>query len=125
MPSGTFQLRLDCAELDDSRLQALARDVARGIRDERLGNADLAQTASVPGAKGDPVTIGEIGLTLIQTGGVVVTLLQVLKSFIERKQTLRFELTRADGKKVALDASGFGKSTLASTQKLVADFMKD
>jgi hypothetical protein len=78
-----------------------------------------------PGKKGDPVTIGAIVLTLIQTGGVAVTLLQVLKAYLARKSTMRFELTRADGRKVSLDASWFNKAQMEQTQKVLTDLLKD
>jgi hypothetical protein len=125
MASEDIVLRIDCAELDDSQLQAFGRDVARSLRNEGFSAVMASSEDAAPGSKGDPITIGAIILTLVQTGGVAITMLQVLKTFLERKPTLRFELTRADGRKVSLDASWFSKSQLQQTQKILGDLIKD
>ena len=104
-----------------------SRATSRGaFAPKEYGEATLHREEGAPGQKGDAVTIGTIVLTLIQTGGVAVTLLQVLKAYLARKSTLRFELARADGRKVGLE--NWNPSTtnrLKSTRKLLADFLKD
>ena len=125
MANDDIILKLECADYDDSRIDAVTRDLARGLREEGVGAAMASQGDAAPGKKGDPVTIGAIVLTLIQTGGVAVTLLQVLKAYLARKSTMRFELTRADGRKVSLDASWFNKAQMEETQKVLTDLLKD
>ena len=127
-PSGANDpvlLTLDCADLDPDRLHAISGDLARSLRAEGIGEATLHREEGAPGQKGDAVTIGTIVLTLIQTGGVAVTLLQVLKAYLARKSTLRFELARADGRKVSLETESFDNKQIESTRKLLADFLKD
>jgi hypothetical protein len=118
-------LTLDCADLDPDRLHAISGDLARSLRAEGIAEATLHREEGAPGQKGDAVTIGTIVLTLIQTGGVAVTLLQVLKAYLARKSTLRFELARADGRKVSLETESFDNKQIESTRKLLADFLKD
>jgi hypothetical protein len=125
MANDDIILKLECADYDDSRIDAVTRDLARSLREEGVGAAMASQGNAAPGKKGDPVTIGAIVLTLIQTGGVAVTLLQVLKAYLARKSTMRFELTRADGRKVSLDASWFNKAQMEETQKVLTDLLKD
>lgn len=126
MASDPVLLKLDCADLDPDRLHAISGDLARSLRAEGIAEATLHREEGAPGQKGDAVTIGTIVLTLIQTGGVAVTLLQVLrKAYLARKSTLRFELARADGRKVSLETESFDSKQLESTRKLLADFLKD
>ena len=118
-------LKLECADLDDSRIQGLASDLARSLRDEGVGEAAMQRDTAGRGQKGDAATIGTIVLALIQTGGVAVTLLQVLKAYLARKSTMRFELTRPDGQKIVLDAAWFGRHQLDTARSMIADFLKD
>ncbi len=125
MANDPVLLTLDCADLDPDRLHAISGDLARSLRAEGIGEATLHREEGAPGQKGDAVTIGTIVLTLIQTGGVAVTLLQVLKAYLARKSTLRFELARADGRKVSLETESFDNKQIELTRKLLADFLKD
>ncbi|HUB15765.1 MAG TPA: hypothetical protein VMB34_27715 [Acetobacteraceae bacterium] len=118
-------LSIICDEFDASRLDAMARALARSLRNEGIDAVPAAAPDATPGAKGDPVTLGTIVLALIGSGGVAVTLLQVLRAYLERKSTLRFEVTRADGRKVSLDASWFGKAQLAQTQTILARLLEE
>ena len=122
--AGEVLLTLECADFDASRLQGLAGDLARSLREEGVGEAAPHRGEGGAGQKGDAVSIGTIVLTLIQTGGVAVTLLQVLKAYLARKSTMSFELTRPDGQKLRLDAAWFGRTQLEAAQKLLADFLK-
>jgi hypothetical protein len=118
-------LTIRCDELDDSRLDTMVRGLVRSLREEGIDAAPAPAREAVPGVKGDPVTLGAIVLGLIGSGGVAVTLLQVLKAYLERKSTLRFEITRADGRKVSLDASWFGKAQWAQTQTIIAGLLQE
>jgi hypothetical protein len=117
-------LTIGCNELDDSQLGAVARAMIRGLQDEGLDATAARAADAVSGTKGDAVTIGTIALSLIGSGGVAVTLLQVLKAYLERKSTLCFEITHPDGRKVSLDASFFGKAQMEQTRKILTDLLK-
>jgi hypothetical protein len=124
MPPTDVILKIGCEDLDAGGLDATARAMTRSFQDEGW-DASLAPSAeSERGKKGDAVTIGTVVLTLIGSSGVVVTVLQVLKAYLERKSTLHFEITRPDGQKIQLDASYFGKSQLDQTQKMLTDLLE-
>ncbi|HXT80685.1 MAG TPA: hypothetical protein VN702_14065 [Acetobacteraceae bacterium] len=124
MPRTDVTLRIGCNDLDDSGLDVLARAMTRSFQDEGLDASRARPADSGRGTKGDALTIGTIVLSLIGSGGVAVTLLQVLKAYLERKATLHFEITRPSGQKILLDASYFGKSQLDHTQKILNDLLK-
>src|SRR5215831_10871876 len=119
-----LSLNLRCNDLDESRLQEMTQALAKSIREQNVGAARVGQQASQPGKKGDPVALGSIILTLVSSGGVVVSLVQVLKAYIERKASLNFELSRADGKKVVLNAENLGSAQIRATSEMVDQFLK-
>lgn len=125
MTENNILLRIEGSDLDETRLQALSNDLARAIREEGLGHARYPTEAAPSGSKGDPVTIGALVLTLIGSGGVAGKLVDVLKAILERKPTLTFNLTRANGEKVSIGAINLSKPQLETTQKLIADFLRD
>ena len=92
--------------LHDSRmaaedLQSLTARLLRSINQETELTARLPEERGGAGAKGDPITIGAIFLAALSSG-TVVALFQVLKSYVERKPTLRFEIKTADGRELIL-----------------------
>jgi hypothetical protein len=124
MPPMDVILTLGCSELDDSKLDDMTRAMTRSLQDEGLDAAAARAADGVPGMKGDAVTIGMIALSLIGSGGVAVTLLQVLKAYLERKSTLCFEITHPDGRKVSFNASFFEKAQLEQTRKILIDLLE-
>jgi hypothetical protein len=105
-------------------MQQVTRDLAKSIREQNLGTIRIEEGPSQTGKKGDPVAIGNIVLALVGSGGVAVSLVQVLKAYVERKSSLSFELSRADGKKVALNAENLGSSQLHETSQIIEKFLK-
>jgi hypothetical protein len=124
-PDGSFRLQLTCADLNESSLQAITREVAKSLRDENVGKATLPETPPRSGAKGvDPNTIGNIALALVGSGGVAVSLIQVLKAYVERKRTLQFELVRPDGKKLSFTAENLAdKDLIQNASKVMKEFI--
>jgi hypothetical protein len=117
-------LTIRCNDLDASRLDTMTRAMTRSLRDEGLDAAAPRAADAAPGAKGDPITGATIVLSLIGSGGVAVTLLQVLKAYLERKSTLCFQITHPDGRKISIDASYFGKAQLEQTRKTLTDLLE-
>ena len=64
---------------------------------------------------------GAVALTLAAEH---VTLLQVLKAYLERKSSISFQVTRPDGQKVTVNASTFGAAQLEQTRKLLTDLLR-
>ena len=124
MPHMDVILTIGCNDLDDSRLDAMTRAMTSSLQDNGLNAAAARAADALPGTKGDVVTIGTIALSLIGSGGVAVTLLQVLKAFLERNSTLFFEIAHPDGRKVSFDASFFGKAQMEQTRKILTDLLE-
>jgi hypothetical protein len=115
--------------LHDSRmaaedLQNLTAELLRSIRQETEVTAKLPEERGGAGAKGDAVTIGAIILAALSSPAVEA-LFQVLKSCIERKPTLRFEIEAADGRKLKIEAEHFSPEQIAQTMQAVKQLCKD
>ena len=78
--------------------------------------ARQVETAGGLGSRGG--IIGDILLAALGSG-TVVALLQVLKSYVERKPTLRFEIERADGNKLKIEAEHFSAAQIEQTLQKV------
>jgi hypothetical protein len=87
--------------------------------------ARQVETAGGLGTKGDAVTIGAIVLAALSSGGAVADLLQVLKSYVERKPTLRLELKTPDGRELTLVAEHFSAAQIEQTLQAVQQLCKD
>ena len=68
--------------------------------------------------------MGEIALQLLGSGGAVAVLLNGVKSYFLRKQSLIIKLKRSDGQPFELHAENLNESQLARTLELLEDFLK-
>ena len=57
--------------------------------------------------------------------GAVAALLQVLKSYVERKPALRVEIETADGKKLRLEAEHLSPEQIAQTMQALKQLCRD
>ncbi|SRR6266851_1208449 len=112
-------LRLTDERADLSTLQDITQRLANRLDCERDISASVPNVASVLGKKGDLVTLGTIVLSLIGSGGVVVTLLNVLRSYVEQVPELKIDLEK-NGNKVSLSAHNF--KDLNQTQEIINKF---
>ena len=115
--------------LHDSRmaaedLQELTAALLRSISQETELTAKLPEERGGAGTKGDLVTIGEIMLMALSSG-TVVALLQALKSYLERKPTLRFEIKTADGRELKIEAEHLSAEQIEQTLQAVKQLCKD
>jgi hypothetical protein len=115
-----FGLLLSDESSDASRLQRITRELTTTLDRQRDLEARLPENDSLPGSKGDPVTIGAIVLTLIGSGGVVKSLIDVLKAYIDRQPSLKIEISRPDGSKTSVSAENLSPKQLESLH----DFFK-
>ncbi|WP_417915374.1 effector-associated constant component EACC1 [Candidatus Electronema sp. JM] len=99
-------------------LQSLTARLLRSINQETDLTATLPEERSGAGAKGDAVTIGAIILAALSSPAVEA-LFQVLKSYVERKPTLRFEVKTADGRELKIEAEHFSPEQIAQTMQAV------
>jgi hypothetical protein len=85
-------------------LQNLTNSLCRDLRDEVGIDAHLATQPAAIGHKGDLSALRQIVLSGLGAGGFVVALVDVLKSYIERKPSLQFELQKKDVDKLTIKA---------------------
>lgn len=90
-------LSLSATDLDKDDLQELTRRL-RNELNEAGGDATLHTQPAAVGDKSDLVPVwGQIAITALGDGGFAVALVNVLKSYIERKPSLQFEMQKKDG----------------------------
>ena len=95
-------LSLSAADLDNDDLQDLTRRLCRDLIDEAGVTATLATRTAEPGAKGDLAVLAQIIIAAVSAGGFASVLVNVLKAYVQRKPSLRFELLNAKGDKVTI-----------------------
>ncbi|MCI5131103.1 MAG: hypothetical protein D3904_06160 [Candidatus Electrothrix sp. EH2] len=104
--------------MSEEDLQDLTFALTRTINQETDVTASLPEQTGGLGTKGDAVTIGDIFIAALSSG-TIVALLQVLKSYVERKPTLRIEIERPDGNKVTIAAEHLEPGQIDQTTRAV------
>ena len=112
--------------LHDSRmaaedLQGLTTKLLRSIHQETELTAELPEEQGGSGAKGDTVTTGQLLLVALSSG-TVVTLLQVLKSYVERQPSLKMNIEAPDGRKLTIEAAHFSAGQIEQLTQAAKQF---
>jgi hypothetical protein len=90
------------ANLPEARIAQLARNLERDL--SRAGiQARPVEAPSVPGERGDPVTLGVLAVALV-TSGTIKAMIDCFKAYLSREHTLTIRLARADGTQVEVNA---------------------
>jgi hypothetical protein len=89
------------ANLSDSRLTGIARDLARDLTRAGIETRMLGRAAR--GSRGDAVTLGQLALDLVMSGAVAA-LIECLKAYIAREPTLMMHVKRQDGSEIEISA---------------------
>jgi hypothetical protein len=118
------RLSLHNSEMSDEDIQELTVALRRSLQQETDLSARLPEEIGGPGSKGDAVTIGLILLTALSSG-TVVALLQVLKSYVERKPTLRIEIEHPDGRKVKIEAEHLSVAQIEQTTQTIKQLLRE
>ncbi|MCI5147666.1 MAG: hypothetical protein D3923_19540 [Candidatus Electrothrix sp. AR3] len=114
-------LSLQHDEMAEEDIQEMAFALRQSIQQETDLGAELPKTTGGTGTRGDAITTGQIILTLLSSG-TIVAFLQVLQAYIERKPTLRFEIEKADGSKMKIEAEHLTPAQIDQTiQQLLND----
>ncbi|WP_446008340.1 effector-associated constant component EACC1 [Candidatus Electrothrix sp.] len=111
-------LSLHDDERADEDIQELVFSLTRTLNQETDLTAGLPEETGGLGTKGDIGIVGQIILAALSSG-TVVALLQVLKSYVERKPTLRIEIENADGSKVKIEAEHLKTDRIEQTTRAV------
>ncbi|MDU9047785.1 MAG: hypothetical protein Q3M30_02970 [Candidatus Electrothrix sp. Rat3] len=112
------KLTLHHDEISEEDIQELVFSLTRSLNQKTDVTASLPEQAGGLGTKGDAVTIGDIFIAALSSG-TVVALLQVLKSYVERKPTLRIEVETLDGNKVKIEAEHLSPGQIEQTTRAV------
>ena len=105
--------------LSDERLQEITEELAAEISRETELQPTLPPVAESLGAKGDPVSLGTLVLTLLSSG-TAVALVHVLRAYLQRSSTLRVRLTRgSDGEHVEFEASDMRGGEISRALELI------
>jgi len=118
------KLSLHDSSLSQEDITELTRRLQQDINQETDLTAAVPETPGGLGAKGDVSIIGQILLAALSSG-TVVALFQVLKSYVERKPTLRLELKTPDGRELMLAAEHFSAGQIEQTIQAAKQFCKD
>lgn len=113
--STEFRLLLQDDNATSSEMQQMTRALAHTMEKHGIRAAFPSATPQPAHRGGDPMALGTLLVQLVGAGGVVVSLISVLKSYVERKPSLQFEMRRADGAELKLQAEGL---TAGDNQKL-------
>lgn len=107
------------ADLPDSRLDALARELARDLSRAGLRAAPVES----PAGKGERGVLAELGKLAASWAGKlpVATIVETVKSYLVRERSLRLKLTRPDGSSFELDAKNIDSREAAAWLGLVRD----
>jgi hypothetical protein len=116
-------LKIRSQEMGSEDLQSVAQDLCHAFNQESI-RATIPDAIGSPGQKGDPVTVGTIILALISSGGVVVTVANVIKSFIEKPRGLEFEI-ESGGRKIVVKASDIRSQDSERLIGLLDGFLKN
>ena len=118
-------LSLSSANLSNEVIQDLTYDLCGALRRELDEDARISEELPIStGTKGDPITIGTIVLSLIGSGGVAVTLINLLKSYIDRGHHLKISVKGRNGETVEVAADNLRPEQIEQTTKLINRILK-
>jgi hypothetical protein len=99
-------LTISCEEMGDVDLQYLTDDLCQTLNRERGIEATYTNQPVESGTKtADPIAIGQIALALVGGGGVVVTLINVLNTYLSRVNHLEIELKNEKGESIRISGN--------------------
>lgn len=115
-------LQIEAPALSDESIHKATQELCRTFNNETEISAKIPVGQSVPGSKGEPITVGVLLLAFL-TSGTAVALMEVIKAFFERNKTLGFKLTRADGEVLEIGAEHLRARQFDQTLSLAKEFV--
>jgi hypothetical protein len=108
--------------ISDERVAAATRDLLKDIRADTDPRARLATSESSIDSKGDPITLGQIALSLV-TGGPLSKLIECLFGFLGRNKKLVIEVQNKAGETLKLDMDFVNREGSKSAMAIVERFL--
>jgi len=106
----------------DHQVAAATRELLKDIRADTDPNARLATSDAPSGTKGDPITLGQIALSLV-TGGPLSKFIECLFGFLGRNRKLAIEVQNKAGEKLKLDLDFMDREGRKGAMALVESFL--
>jgi hypothetical protein len=119
-----IQIQIFEPNSNPSETARLTRDLVESLGKQRDIEAALNEGRAELGSKGEVVLAGQIAMQLIASGGVVVTLVNVFKSYFERKPLLEVEIKRKDGETLKVRAESVEDKQLSSFLEKIREFLQ-
>ena len=122
--------KMDCSlilsskESNDETLQAFTRELVSCLNSETDIKAAVPEQEPAKGERGDPVSIGTLGLTFL-TSGSAVALFQVIKSFFERNKSLEVSIKKSDGREFAIRAENLSSGQISESLSALQIFCSE
>ena len=118
-------LSITSDSMDGQKIQELTRHMCKDLNRGSEITAKLDEKSGGAEEKGDPVTIGPIILTLIGSGGVAVTLINLAKVYIERGTKLEIRIQKENGDNISIDATHLSPTQIDRTTELVKKILEE
>jgi hypothetical protein len=116
-----IRMALGMPDGDAEAIQELTRALAATLAEETNSDAQLDSSPPEKGARGDSVTLGVIVMSVLSSG-TAVAVINVLKAFFDRKDSLSIELERGDGRKMKLSLDQGGRKQFEQTLQAAKQF---
>jgi len=108
-------------DMSDQDIQEMTFEMMRTLNQETDLTVKIPEETGGTGTKGDPVALGQILIAALSSG-TVVAMFSVLKSYIDRKPTLKIEIEGPDGKKMKIEAENLKQSQIEETIQMAKQF---
>lgn len=116
-------LTIKCDDLVGADLQDLTESLCQTLNREGV-EASLAKQPAERGMKTpDPIAIGKIALALVGSGGMIVTLINVLNTYIGRVNHLEIEISNQKGEAIKLKGDNLRSDQLIQTTRFIRKFL--
>jgi hypothetical protein len=122
MDSSELLVQLRSEDLSHADLQDIVYDLNHDLGNQPGVESELKPSSAQGSFKGDAISVGAILLKLLAGGGVLTSLIGVLRVYFQRVPTLEIELQRRAGQKMKLRAANFDPDTLKTTIRQMEKF---
>src|SRR5262245_65677736 len=90
-------LSVSATDLDEESIQELTRQLCQDLRYEAGIESSLAKESAGSGTKGELEMLGQVLIAAVGAGGSIVALVNVLKTYVERKRSLQIKVQNKRG----------------------------
>ena len=119
----TIQLAFSSKELDAEDLQEITTEFCQSIVREADMDARFVEGSNDKGARGEPITLGLIALTLLKSQSLVV-IFNLLRSYFDREPSLDVVIQREDGAKITINARNIQPQQIDETFNKAKEFLQ-